>query len=105
LGFIKKYFVIDVVKDAQEALEIVRKNTYEAVLMDIGLGLGMNGVDLSKEIRKVKGYENIPIIAVTAFATQKDRDFMLSHGLDYYISKPFLREDILEVINEALDNK
>ncbi len=96
--YIQKYYLIDEAVKPDEALELISKNKYDAILMDIGLGFEMNGITLANKIHEIKGYEKIPIIAVTAFATVFDRENIISGGLDYYISKPFLREDLLGLL-------
>jgi len=89
--------------DAKEALELIRKNNYDAILMDIGLGLGKNGIELTKEIKLIPEYENTPIIAVTAYASRRDEEYILNHGLDFYIAKPFYKKDILKILEKALN--
>ena len=42
-----------------------RKNGYDAIVMDINPGAGMNGSEAAQEIRKIPGYQGIPIVAVT----------------------------------------
>ncbi len=99
--YVQKHYLIDEAVKPDEALELISKNKYDAILMDIGLGYEMNGITLTKKIHKIKGYENIPVIAVTAFATLSDRENILSAGLDYYISKPFVREELLRFLDNV----
>jgi CheY-like chemotaxis protein len=73
----------------EEAINLARQNKYELILMDIKLNFGMNGIKATKEIRKIDGYKDAPIIAVTAYAMKGDEQYFLSQGLSYYISKPF----------------
>ena len=73
----------------EEAINLARQNKYELILMDIKLNFGMNGIQTTREIRKIKGYEYATIIAVTAYAMKGDEEYFLSQGLSYYISKPF----------------
>jgi CheY-like chemotaxis protein len=72
--------------------------------MDIALP-GMSGIDAFKEIRKMPLLQNIPVIALTASAMLQERETILSHGFDAFISKPILTKHFYEVINEVLYGK
>ncbi|MGQ9798374.1 MAG: response regulator [Ignavibacterium sp.] len=56
------------------------KKQYDAILMDINLGSGINGVEATQQIGKIKGYDRTPIVAVTAFALKGDKKEFLSKG-------------------------
>jgi len=74
---------------------------FDAILMDINLGKGMDGVELSQLIKKQPGYANVPIVAVTAFARDDDRTEFLSKGMSHYISKPFKQNELLDLLNNV----
>jgi PAS domain S-box-containing protein len=93
---------IDVIENGEEAIEICRAKKYSVILMDIGLGLGINGIETGSIIRKIPGYENIPMVAFTAFAMQGDKENFLSQGMTHYISKPFQVDDLKNLITEIL---
>ncbi len=99
---LKKNFIVDAAENAAEAINLAKGKHYSIILMDIGLGLGMNGIDAAKEIKKIPGYERIPIVALTAYAMKGDKENFLSQGLTHYISKPFLTNDLLTLINEII---
>ena len=71
--------------------------------MDINLGMGMNGVELTQKVRKDSCYKSKPIIAVTAYAANCDRDEFLSKGFSHYISKPFALKDLKKLLQKALN--
>jgi CheY-like chemotaxis protein len=62
----------------------------------------MSGLEAARKIKKIPGYENTPIIAVTALAMRGDREKFLSEGCTHYISKPFKKEDLINTIKEAV---
>jgi CheY-like chemotaxis protein len=72
--------------------------------MDINLGLGMNGIEATKRIRKIPGFESIPIVAVTAYAMAGDRETFLNIGCTHYISKPFTKREFISLIEEVLES-
>lgn len=100
--YLKDYFSVHTASDSTEALEKIHKNNYAVILLDISLCKGLNGMDLAREIKKIKSYKEIPIIAVTAYALKEDENRILNSGCAFYISKPFTKKVLLEIINKAL---
>ncbi|MFA6570893.1 MAG: ATP-binding protein, partial [Bacteroidota bacterium] len=95
---------VEIAINATDAIEKAKANSYDIILMDINLGSGKDGLYATKEIRKLKSYSNIPIIAVTAFAMVGDKEDFLSKGCDYYISKPYNGENLINSIKQALNS-
>jgi CheY-like chemotaxis protein len=102
--FLKGYYNVDTVSESSGAMEKVRANNYAVILLDISLGKGTNGLDLAREIRKVKSYKEIPIIAVTAHALREDENRILKGACTHYISKPFTKKILLDTLRKALSN-
>jgi len=71
---------------------------YDLILMDISLGSDMDGIQATREIRSMGKNKNVPIIAVTGYSTFEEREKILSGGLNYIITKPFTREELVKVI-------
>lgn len=103
--FIKNMCQVDTAPDGPTAVEMVRNKQYDCVLMDINLGLGMNGIEATKKIRQVAGYDKTPIIAVTAYAMVGDREVFLEAGCTHYISKPFTKQEILSLLKTVLEEE
>jgi len=97
---------LEITYRGEEAIALAKTNKFDLILMDIKLNFGMNGIQAAKEIRKISGYENVPIIAVTAYAMKGDREYFLSQGLSNYIAKPFDFKYFLSTVEStlALDN-
>ena len=100
--YLDKHYLIDTAKNGSTAISLANNKIYDAILMDINLGKGINGIETTKEIRKINGYENIPIIALTAFALEGDREEFISGGCSEYISKPFTRSNLLSLIKSLI---
>ena len=98
---IANLYDIDIAKSAEEAIELTSKKQYKAILMDVNLKKGMDGVQLTQFLREKPYYDKVPIIALTAYAATKDRDEFLAKGMNYYISKPFRKVELLEVLTKA----
>ena len=76
--------------DGEEALEMIRANDYDIVLLDLMLPK-MNGLQVFQQVRE---FSNVPIIMLTAKGEDMDKIMGLEYGADDYITKPF---NILEV--------
>jgi CheY-like chemotaxis protein len=71
---------------------------FDLILMDVQMP-EMDGLKATGAIRE-KGFDKIPIIAMTANAMKSDRENCLDAGMNDYISKPIRRENVLEVIQK-----
>ena len=80
-------FVVDVAGNGAEALEQVKRNDYDAVLMDVQMPV-MDGLQATRAIRQLPKGLRLPIIALTANAMVEDRQMCLDAGMNDYISKP-----------------
>jgi PAS domain S-box-containing protein len=93
---------VDVVANGHEAIAAVRSVPYDVVLMDINMP-EMGGIEATAAIRKFPGaLSSIPIIAMTALAMSGDKERFLSQGMDGYISKPIIREELHACIDSVL---
>ena len=95
-------FIVEKALNGKMALKLASINDYDLILMDINLGSDMDGIEVTREIRKMKKNENLPIIAVTGYATDREKQAILSHGLNDYLSKPFTREELYTVIKRVI---
>lgn len=82
--------LVDSAYDGEEALNLVKNNTYDIILLDVMLPK-MNGFEVCQHIRE---FSDIPIIMLTAKGEDIDKILGLEYGADDYITKPF---NILEV--------
>jgi len=73
--------------DAESAIEMLKKNIPDLILMDIALP-GMDGLQLTRIIKADHRTKDVRIIALTAFAMPGDKDRVLEAGCDGYITKP-----------------
>lgn len=90
--FLNSEFVIEHVLSGEAALEKVKQNSYDLILMDIGLnGKQLDGIQTLNLIRNIDGYKNIPIIAQTAFAMMVMTQNILPPGLMHTFLNPLLK--------------
>lgn len=82
----------------EEALPLLDSSHFDFIVMDINLQGEYNGLDALKIIHKMPGYENIPIIAVTAYVLPGDKEKFIATGFSDFISKPIFREKMIEAL-------
>lgn len=91
--------------NGREALEEVRNNTFDLILMDIMLP-EMNGMEITEEIRKLEKQNKVknpvPIIALTANTYDNDREKCLSVGMNEYLAKPFNAQQLIDMIKKFI---
>ncbi|OGU55257.1 MAG: hypothetical protein A2V66_10975 [Ignavibacteria bacterium RBG_13_36_8] len=86
-----------VVENGEEALNMVKKEKFNLILMDMQMPI-MNGFEATEKIRGVKEYKETPIIALTAFAMKGDREKCLEAGATDYIPKPIDSKEFIEKV-------
>ncbi len=98
----KAGYKVEVVNNGRKAVEAFseRSADFDLILMDIQMP-EMDGLAATKELR-AKGFNSIPIIAMTANAMKGDREICLGAGMNDYITKPVKREIIFEIIEKWL---
>ncbi len=78
---------IEIVENGLVALEMVKKNPYDLILMDVQMPV-MDGLQATAAIRQLPGRQNVPIIAMTANAYAEDRQKCLNAGMNDHLPKP-----------------
>ncbi|HLP58479.1 MAG TPA: response regulator, partial [Candidatus Deferrimicrobium sp.] len=103
----KKGWEITAVANGREAVDRVIDNEcrlkefFHLVLMDVQMP-EMDGLEATKEIRKCKKMEKIPIIALTAHAIKGDKERFLEVGMTDYISKPIDYKEFYKTIEKYI---
>jgi len=91
---------IDFAASLEEALPKLINEHYDFILMDIRLEGDFDGIAALKIIKSLPGYKDTPVIAVTAYTENGDREKYLKLGFNEYIPKPFLREEVIEALRK-----
>src|ERR1035437_3634252 len=100
--FIENNYRVIVTASSDEAMEIIKKEKIDIILMDISIKGSRNGLELTKELKASKELSHIPIIAVTAHAFESDMKNSLAAGCDDYLAKPFSLNQVLNKIDKLV---
>jgi two-component system sensor histidine kinase EvgS len=95
---------VTLAENGRQALELLAENDFDCILMDIQMPV-MSGVEATRIIRDsdtLGPKKDIPIIALTAYAMDKDRDTFLAAGMNAYVAKPATLEDMTRAMRDAL---
>jgi signal transduction histidine kinase/CheY-like chemotaxis protein len=92
---------VDVAADGREAIDMVGRKGYDAVLMDMQMPV-MDGVTATREIRRDGRFDVLPIIAMTANAMEQDRRACRAAGMNAFVTKPFDPEEFLTTLSQWL---
>ncbi len=85
-----------------QALDELNRMDFDCILMDVQMP-DLNGIEATRIIRSLNNAnQNIPIIALTAYAMEQDREECLRRGMSDFISKPVDNEVLMEVIQRNL---
>lgn len=98
-SFEKKKIKVDIAGNGKEALYMMDQKSYDLILMDIQMPV-MDGYEATRAIREKEAdtKNHIPIIALTANATEADRDICIRTGMDDYLTKPIKSKKLYECI-------
>jgi CheY-like chemotaxis protein len=97
---IGKYRMLEA-NDAESGIQQIREQQPDLVLMDIQLP-GMDGLSATKIIKEDPALKDIPIIGLTSYAMQGDKEKALAAGCTGYITKPIDTRKFLETVSEYL---
>ena len=96
----------DLVDNGEKALEMIKNEKYDLVFMDLQMPV-MDGFTSTMKIRsnKVKYYQEIPIIALTADVFAESKEKALSIGMTDYLGKPFKPAELYQILEEYTSQK
>ena len=100
---IGKYHMLEA-NDAESGIQLIRAQQPDLVLMDIQLP-GMDGLAATKILKGDPSVENIPVVALTSYAMQGDKEKAMEAGCTGYIAKPIDTRKFLETVSQYLDEK
>ena len=91
-------FLVDEAEDGLDAIEKVKVNDYDIIVMDIMMPK-LDGYSACKEIRAIK---NVPVILLSARSAEYDKLYGFELGIDDYVVKPFSPKELMARINAVI---
>ena len=86
-----------IARDGLEGIEAARCEHPDLILCDIQMP-GADGVEVCRQLKCDSGLQDVPLIALTAFAMVGDREKLMSKGFDGYLSKPINPQTFIDQI-------
>jgi signal transduction histidine kinase/ActR/RegA family two-component response regulator len=96
---LKKNAHVVAVTSALEALEIIKRQQFDLILMDLEMPK-MSGIEAAKKIRKKLDSNTLPIIALTAHVLPIKQEYVLNAGMDDLLAKPYLPDQLYAIVSK-----
>ncbi len=100
--FKKQGYITETANSEENALKILKKQTFDLVISDIRLGDSRDGLDLLKEVKKLQ--PNTPVVIITGYASVKVAIKALKDGAFDLVTKPFKMDQLTEVVENAINH-
>lgn len=87
--------------NGQEAVAMVEQGSPDIVLLDIGMPV-LDGFGVVRKLRENPRFTSLPVVAVTAYAMQGDREKIMDSGFDGYLSKPVDSKSLIQELERLI---
>ncbi|TVM31933.1 PAS domain-containing hybrid sensor histidine kinase/response regulator [Oceanidesulfovibrio marinus] len=104
--FLEQYgHSVTVAQNGREAVDILSSEKYDAVLMDVQMP-GMDGMEATRLIRSGDdGPSEVPIIALTAYAMDEEKEKILAAGMNEYLTKPIDYDSLNDILHRLIESR
>ncbi len=99
------HFQLEQVGDLAQLLDAVEQVQFDLILLDVGLDSGLDSADVLAAVREIKGYGTVPVVALDQAAMPGGQEQFRIAGFDGYLSKPFKRPALLNVLGDVLETR
>ncbi len=103
--FLKRKFDLEICDSSETFYEKLSQAKFDIILMDISLRGKKDGLQLTKEIRVMDEYRNIPVVGLSAHAFQRDKDNAYNAGVDVFLTKPVQNDVLMDTLVKILEDK
>ncbi len=100
--YLRDKYSVDITDNGEQGIELLDKNKYSTLLLDINLPGKLNGDEVLKIVRNELKLIDLPVIVITAYALKGDKERFLSLGANNYLSKPVDKNTLLEEIDKYI---
>jgi len=101
INFRLEGYDVDTAFRGEEALERVRDNRPDVVVLDVMMP-GIDGWEVCRQLKESPAVRHVPVIFLSARAQDEDRQRGYALGVDEYVTKPFDPADLVEIVRRAL---
>jgi|GEM_PF-1084011 PAS domain S-box-containing protein len=89
--------------DGEAAIKMISEKSFKLLLLDINLGNGFDGIEVLKEIKKREEYKDVPAIALTGYASDRNKKEFLENGFSGFLAKPFNKNELISIVNSVFE--
>lgn len=93
-------YLLDEAEDGLQTMEKLKSNKPDVLILDIMMP-GLSGFEVCEKIKKDSNLKDIVVLILTAKGQKTDRDWALSIGADYFLSKPFSPLELLDLLDKV----
>jgi len=94
---------VSTAESGAEAVAAALQDDYDLVLMDIHMP-DFDGIEATRQIRKIKDKQDLPIVALTALAYDKEKEVCMASGMNGYLTKPIVKQALAEELGKWLSS-
>ena len=98
---LRRPYQIDFADCGEAAVDAACQRRYDLVLMDLQMP-GMDGIEATAAIRQIQDYDDVPVLAFTASASDEYRNICRLHGMQGFVAKPIQADDMLRTLDTFL---
>ena len=95
---------VEVAVNGVEAVRLAASHRYDLVILDVQMPR-MDGLEAARQIRRMPGYAEVPIIALTASGFEEDRRRCMQAGMDFYLTKPVDSRTLFKTVFTSLSRQ
>jgi len=94
--YLRELYELEIAETAEDGIELLKKNNYNLLILDINLPGKLDGSAVLNELRNEMNRNDFPVLVVTAYAMKGDREKYLSQGANDYLPKPIMKDDFMD---------
>ena len=102
--FEEKEYQVDEAEDGQEALEFIERNFYDLIILDYMMPF-LTGLEVIQKIKPMVEHTHTKILMLSAKSQQFEQEKVFEAGADYYMTKPFIPSQLLQMVEEIFNEK
>ncbi len=92
------------VADGKEALTYLKDHTPDLIVLDINMPF-MSGLDVCSRVKRIKRFQNTPVVILTAMNDQRTRDAATGVKVDLFVNKPLTGKNFRKTVQDLLESR